>query len=74
MRFLDLALLLVPIGLATAWLAGVRGLSTRGTLLAVALLAALGGTLLWLGYARGFNGTYQPAHLSDGKVVEPPLR
>lgn len=71
MRYLDLSLLLIPAGLAIAWLFGVRGLSPRGTAAAFVLLAAIGGALVWLGEARSFNGHYEPAHLSDGKVVTP---
>ncbi len=71
MRYADLALLLVPAGLAIAWLCGVRGLSTRGILTALLLLAALAATLVWLGEARSFHGRYEPAHLSGGQVVTP---
>ena len=74
MRYADLALLLIPAGLAVAWLCGVRGLSRRGVLTAVGLLAVLAGALFWLGRERGFTGRYEPAHLAGSKVVEPSLR
>jgi hypothetical protein len=69
MRYADLALLLIPAGLAIAWLSGVRGLSRRGILVALALLCGLGGMLLWLGADRGFIGHYEPAHLSGTRIV-----
>ena len=71
MRYADLALLLIPAGLAIAWLSGVRGLSRRGILTALLLLAALAATLIWLGQARSFHGAYEPAHLSGGQIVTP---
>ncbi len=71
MRYADLALLLVPAGLAIAWLSGVRGLSRRGVLTALVLLAGLAGLLAWLGQARSFHGRYEPAHLTGGQVVTP---
>lgn len=74
MRYADLALLLIPAGLAIAWLSGVRGLSKRGVVVAVLLLAGLGTALVWLGAARGFTGHYEPAHLSGGEVVPGHLR
>ncbi len=74
MRYADLALLMIPAGLAIAWLCGVRGLSRRGTLAVLGLLAVLGGALVWLGHVRGFTGSYVPAHLSAGKVVQPTAR
>ncbi len=71
MRYADFALLLIPAGLAIAWLSGVRGLSTRGILTALILLAILAATLIWLGEARSFHGRYEPAHLTGGKIVTP---
>ena len=69
MRYADLALLSIPAALAIAWLCGVRGLSRRGVLLVLLLLAGLGGTLLLLGNARSFNGRYVPAHLKGDTIV-----
>ena len=71
MRYADLALLLIPAGLAIAWLSGVRGLSRRGILTALVLLAVLAGTLVWLGQERSFHGHYEPAHLTGGQIVTP---
>ncbi len=69
MRYADVALFLIPAGLALAWLFGVRGLSRRGVLAILLLLAGLGGTLLLLGNERSFNGRYVPAHLQGDSVV-----
>ena len=71
MRYAEIALLLIPAGLAVAWLFGIRGLSTRGTLAVILVLAVAAGALVWLGEARSFTGHYEPAHLSGGRVVTP---
>jgi hypothetical protein len=68
MRYAEFALLLVPVGLIVAWLFGVRGLSTRGTVAALLLLAAMGGGLLWLGIGRSFTGRYVPAQLEGTRI------
>ncbi len=69
MRYADIALTLIPVALLIAWFSGVRGLSPRGTVLALGLLAAIGATLVWMGHDRGFVGHYQPARLHDGEVM-----
>ena len=69
MRYADVVLFLIPAGLALAWVLGVRGLSRRGVLALLLLLAGLGGTLLLLGNERSFNGRYVPAHLQGNTVV-----
>ncbi len=69
MRYAEYALMLVPVGLAVAWFCGIRGLSTRGTMAALLLLAAMGGALYWMGNDRSFTGHYTPARLQDGTVV-----
>ncbi len=71
MRYADLALLLIPAGLLIAWFSGIRGLSPRGTLTALALLLTLALTLIWLGHARSFQGHYEPAHLTNGQIITP---
>ncbi len=70
MRYAEYALLCVPVGLVIAWLCGVRGLSRRGTVAAVLLLAVVGGGLMWLGTDRSFTGPYVPAHLR-GTEIQP---
>jgi ABC-type transport system involved in cytochrome c biogenesis permease subunit len=69
MRVAELALLMVPIMLAIAWLLGLRGLSHRGTVAALLLLAGLGLALVWLGEDRSFTGRYVPAHLQGTEIV-----
>jgi hypothetical protein len=69
MRYADIALALIPIALLIAWAAGVRGLSPRGIVIALTLLACIGASLVWMGHERGFTGRYQPARLDDGRVV-----
>ena len=68
MRYAEYALLFVPIGLIVAWFCGIRGLSPRGTVAAVLLLAAMGGGLLWLGADRSFTGRYVPAQLRGTEI------
>lgn len=70
MRYAEIALMLVPIGLVVAWLCGIRGLSRRGTVAALLLLVALGGGLYWLGTSRSFTGRYVPARL-NGTEIQP---
>jgi hypothetical protein len=74
MRYADIALLLVPIGLLIAWFGGVRGLTPRGTAAALALLASLGAALVWFGHERGFTGDYRPAHLQGTQIVPGQVR
>jgi ABC-type transport system involved in cytochrome c biogenesis permease subunit len=71
MRIAELALLLVPIALAMAWICGIRGLSPRGTLAAILLLAALGLSLVYFGESRAFRGRYVPARLQAGSQIVP---
>ena len=68
MRYAEYALLCVPAGLIVAWLCGIRGLSQRGTLAAMVLLAAAAGGLLWLGDGRSFTGRYVPARLHGTEI------
>ena len=68
MRYAEYALLCVPAGLIIAWFCGIRGLSPRGTVAAVLLLAAMGGGLLWLGVGRSFTGPYVPARLHGTEI------
>ena len=69
MRWIEIALLLIPVALAIAWIKGIRGLSPRGIMAAMILLAACEGTLFWLGSDRAISGRYVPAHVVDGKIV-----
>ncbi len=69
MRYADLALLLLPVILLVAWFAGIRGLTPRAALGAMLILAGLGATLAWFGHDRGFTGRYEPAHLTDDRLV-----
>jgi hypothetical protein len=69
MRIAELILLLVPVGLAIAWICGLRGLSPRGTVAAILLLAGLGLALVWFGEDRGFTGRYVPARLDGTEIV-----
>ncbi len=69
MRYAEYALMLVPVGLAIAWMFGVRGLSRRGTIAACLLLAGMGGALYWMGNSRSFTGRYTPARLQGQTVV-----
>ena len=70
MRGIEIALLLIPVGLAGAWFMGIRGLSRRGIAAALILLAAIEGSLVWLGNDRAVTGRYVPAHVVDGRIVE----
>ena len=72
MRFAELALISLPVLLATAWLLGLRHASYRAFMALALCLAALGVALLWFGEQRSFTGTYTPARLQDGKVVRGP--
>jgi hypothetical protein len=69
MRILEIALLFIPVLLATAWWYGIRGLSPRGIAAAAAILATLALTLYWLGTDRAVSGRYIPAHMVDGRIV-----
>jgi hypothetical protein len=69
MRIAEFALLLVPVALIVAWIFGLRGLSPRGTLAAVALLAVAGIALLCLGEGRSFNGRYVPARFNGEAII-----
>ncbi len=70
MRWIEVALLLAPAALVVAWIYGIRGLSRRGVIAAVILLAACEGTLFWLGSDRAVSGRYVPAHVVNGRIVE----
>jgi len=69
MRYAEIALLLVPVGMAIAWWFGVRGLSRTGIIAVAAGLAAMGLVLLWLGEGRSVRGTYVPAQFHGGEVI-----
>jgi hypothetical protein len=69
MRTIEIALLMIPFGLAGAWLYGIRGLSRRGIAAAAALLASLAFALYWFGSDRAVSGRYVPAHMVDGHIV-----
>jgi hypothetical protein len=69
MRFVEFALLLIPLGVVVAWLCGLRGLSSRGVGALAVLFALLAGVLYGLGDARVFRGTYVPAHLEGTHIV-----
>ncbi len=68
MRYAEYALWLVPIGLAVAWLCGIRGLSRRGTVAAILLLLAAGIGLFSLGEGRSFTGRYVPARMHGTEI------
>ena len=69
MRFVELALMSLPVALAVAWFLGARHARFRGLAVIACALAALGGVLLWMGDSRSFTGHYTPARLQDGRVV-----
>jgi len=69
LRYADIALLLIPVALLAAWIAGVRGLSPRGIGVILGTLGVLALLLVWLGQERGFTGHYEPAHLDQGRVA-----
>jgi hypothetical protein len=69
MRYIEIALLLIPVGLIAAWLYGIRGLSPRGLAASAALLVAMAGGLYWFGSDRAVSGRYVPAHVQDGRIV-----
>ncbi len=69
MRYAEYALLAVPVGLAVAWLCGVRGLSRNGMVALVVALGVFAGVLFWLGEGRSFTGRYVPARLHDGTIL-----
>jgi hypothetical protein len=68
MRFVELALMSLPLALAVAWFMGARYASYRGLAVIACVLAALGGALFWMGDSRSFIGRYTPARLQDGRV------
>ena len=70
MRWIEVSLLLIPVGLVAAWFMGIRGLSRRGIVAAMILLAGAEGSLFWLGSDRAVTGRYVPAHVVDGRIVE----
>ncbi len=72
MRFIELALMSLPLLLAVAWVMGARHASFRGLAVIACLLGVLGAVLFWMGGARGFTGLYAPARLQDGRVVPGP--
>jgi hypothetical protein len=69
MRFVELALMSLPLALVVAWVMGARHASYRGLAVIAVLLGVLGGVLFWMGDERGFLGVYTPARLQDGRVV-----
>ncbi len=68
MRFVELALMCLPLALLVAWFMGARYASYRGLAVIACALAGLGGVLFWLGDSRSFTGHYTPARLQDGRV------
>jgi hypothetical protein len=69
MRYAEIALLLVPVALAAAWLCGIRGLSPRGMVAACLALLSMAGALYWFGADRAVQGHYVPAHIVNGRIV-----
>ncbi len=69
MRFVELALMSLPLLLVIAWFMGARYASFRGLAVIAGVLAVLGLVLFWLGGERGFTGSYRPARMQDGRVV-----
>lgn len=69
MRFAELALISLPLWLATAWLLGVRHASFRAFMVMAVCLAGVGAALLWFSEQRSFTGAYTPARLQNGRVV-----
>lgn len=70
MRFVDLALMAMPLVLLVAWFMGARRLGVRGLAAMAMLLCATGAVLFWLGRNRSVTGHYAPARLRDGRVVQ----
>jgi hypothetical protein len=68
-RFVELALMSLPLLLVIAWFMGARYASFRGLAVIAGVLAVLGLVLFWLGGERGFTGSYRPARMQDGRVV-----
>jgi hypothetical protein len=68
-RFVELALMSLPVLLVIAWFMGARYASFRGLAVIAGLLALVGLLLFWMGGERGFTGSYRPARLQDGRVV-----
>ncbi len=69
MRFVELALMSLPLLLVIAWFMGARYASFRGLAVIAGMLAVLGLVLFWMGGERGFTGSYRPARMQDGRVV-----
>jgi hypothetical protein len=69
MRFVELALMSLPLALLVAWFMGARHASYRGLAVIAVLLGVLGGVLFWMGDERAFVGAYVPARLLGGRVV-----
>jgi hypothetical protein len=69
MRFVELALMSLPLLLVIAWFMGARYASFRGLAVIAGVLGVLGLLLFWMGGERGFTGGYRPARLQDGRVV-----
>jgi hypothetical protein len=69
MRFVELALMSLPLLLVAAWFMGARHASFRGLGVIACALAVLGVLLFWMGDQRGFTGHYTPARLQDGRVL-----
>jgi hypothetical protein len=69
MRLVEIALLLIPVGVVVAWLCGLRGLSQRGVVAVALVFSLMAGALYLLGDARVFHGTYVPARLNGTQIV-----
>lgn len=69
MRFIELALMSLPLGFVVAWLLGARHGNFRVLAVLACGLAILGGILVWAGDHRSFHGPYTPAHLENGRVI-----
>jgi hypothetical protein len=69
MRYAEIALLLVPVALAAAWICGIRGLSRRGLVASCLVLLTMAAALYWFGAGRAVQGHYVPAHIVNGRIV-----
>jgi len=69
LRWIELALMSLPVVLAVAWFMGARHASFRGLAVIAGVLAVLGVLLFWMGDERGFTGAYRPARLQNGQVI-----
>ena len=74
-RLIEILLLIAPLALFVAWrLAMPSETLTRSMTIAMfALLAALGGSLVWMRWESAVppDAAYVPARLQDGRLVPP---